>query len=76
MTTQAVHAAMMIHHMNIVGDGDQSDTTDVATARNPGRRMGEAAAPRQKLMICWADLFGSTLVFNLRKVARYGPGVV
>ncbi|MFH7319970.1 flavodoxin family protein [Desulfurivibrio sp. D14AmB] len=58
LTIQAVHAAMMIHDMIIVGDGDhfggtgwanhsdghQGDTTGIATARNLGRRMAEVAA--------------------------------
>ncbi len=57
LTIQAVHAAMMIHDMIIVGDGDhfggaawgnhpdgyQGDTTGIATAKNLGRRMGEIA---------------------------------
>ena len=57
LTIQAVHAAMMIHDMIIVGDGDhfggaawgnhpdgyQGDTTGIATAKNLGRRMGEVA---------------------------------
>lgn len=58
LTIQAVHAAMMIHDMIIVGDGDhfggagwanhpdgyQGDSTGIATARNLGRRMAEVAA--------------------------------
>jgi multimeric flavodoxin WrbA len=58
LTVQAVHAAMMIHDMIIVGDGDhfggaawgnhpdgyEADTTGIATARNLGIRMGEVAA--------------------------------
>jgi len=61
MTIQAVHAAMMIHDMIIVGDGDhfggtawgnhpdgyQSDTVGIATARNLGRRMVEVARMMQ-----------------------------
>ncbi len=57
LTIQAVHAAMMIHDMIIVGDGDhfggaawgnhpdgyQGDTTGIATAKNLGRRMSEVA---------------------------------
>ncbi|MDH3393736.1 MAG: flavodoxin family protein, partial [Desulfobulbaceae bacterium] len=57
LTIQAVHAAMMIHDMIIVGDGDhfggaawgnhpdgfQADTVGIATARNLGRRMAEVA---------------------------------
>ena len=57
LTIQAVHAAMMIHDMIIVGDGDhfggaawanhpggyEGDATGIATARNLGRRMGEVA---------------------------------
>jgi len=57
LTIQAVHAAMMIHDMIIIGDGDhfggtawanhplgyQGDTTGIATARNLGKRMGEVA---------------------------------
>ncbi|MCI5224127.1 MAG: flavodoxin family protein, partial [Candidatus Electrothrix sp. AR4] len=57
LTIQAVHAAMMIHDMIIIGDGDhfggtvwgnhpdgyQADTIGVATARNLGRRMSEVA---------------------------------
>ncbi len=57
LTIQAVHAAMMIHDMIIVGDGDhfggaawgnhpdgyQGDTAGIATAKNLGRRMGEIA---------------------------------
>ncbi|PLX50797.1 MAG: flavodoxin family protein [Desulfobulbaceae bacterium] len=58
LTIQAVHAAMMIHDMIIVGDGDhfggagwanhpdgyQGDSTGIATAKNLGRRMAEVAA--------------------------------
>lgn len=58
LTIQAVHAAMMIHDMIIVGDGEhfggaswgsypdgyQADTVGIATARNLGRRMVEVAA--------------------------------
>ena len=61
LTIQAVHAAMMIHDMIIVGDGDhfggaawanhpdgyQGDTTGIATAKNLGRRMGEVARMMQ-----------------------------
>ncbi|MCI5115449.1 MAG: flavodoxin family protein [Candidatus Electrothrix sp. AX1] len=57
LTVQAVHAAMMIHDMIIVGDGDhfggagwanhpdgyEADTTGIASARNLGIRMGEVA---------------------------------
>lgn len=57
LTIQAVHAAMMIHDMIIVGDGDhfggaawanhpdgyQGDTVGIATAKNLGRRMSEVA---------------------------------
>ena len=57
LTIQAVHAAMMIHDMIIVGDGDhfggaawgnhpdgyESDTVGIATARNLGRRMTDVA---------------------------------
>lgn len=57
LTIQAVHAAMMIHDMIIVGDGDhfggtawanhpdgyQGDTVGIATAKNLGRRMGDVA---------------------------------
>ena len=57
LTIQAVHAAMMIHDMIIVGDGDhfggaawanhpdgyQGDTVGIATAKNLGRRMAEVA---------------------------------
>ncbi len=57
LTIQAVHAAMMIHDMIIVGDGDhfggaawanhpdgyEGDGAGIATARNLGRRMGEVA---------------------------------
>lgn len=57
LTIQAVHAAMMIHDMIIVGDGDhfggaawgnhpdgyQGDTVGIATAKNLGRRMAEIA---------------------------------
>lgn len=62
LTIQAVHAAMMIHDMIIVGDGDhfggaawanhpdgyEGDTTGIATAKNLGRRMGEVARMMQK----------------------------
>jgi multimeric flavodoxin WrbA len=58
LTVQAVHAAMMIHDMIIIGDGDhfggtawgnhpdgyEADTIGIATARNLGGRMGEVAA--------------------------------
>lgn len=61
LTIQAVHAAMMIHDMIIVGDGDhfggtgwanhpdgiQGDTTGIATAKNLGRRMAEVAVMMQ-----------------------------
>ncbi|MDA3786175.1 MAG: flavodoxin family protein [Deltaproteobacteria bacterium] len=61
LTIQAVHAAMMIHDMIIVGDGDhfggagwanhpggyQDDATGIATAKNLGRRMAEVAALMQ-----------------------------
>lgn len=57
LTIQAVHAAMMIHDMVIVGDGDhfggaawgshpdgyEGDAVGIATARNLGRRMSEVA---------------------------------
>ncbi len=57
LTIQAVHAAMMIHDMIIVGDGDhfggaawgnhpegyQNDTTGIDTAKNLGRRITEVA---------------------------------
>lgn len=57
LTIQAVHAAMMIHDMIIVGDGDhfggaawgnhpdgyEGDAVGIATARNLGRRMSEVA---------------------------------
>ncbi|MDH4322087.1 MAG: flavodoxin family protein [Desulfobulbaceae bacterium] len=57
LTIQAVHAAMMIHDMIIVGDGDhfggiawgnhpdgyQGDMVGIATARNLGCRMAEVA---------------------------------
>ncbi len=57
LTIQAVHAAMMIHDMIIVGDGDhfggaawanhpdgyQGDTIGIDTAKNLGRRMVEVA---------------------------------
>jgi len=58
LTIQAVHAAMMIHDMIIVGDGDhfggaawanhpggyETDEVGIATAKNLGRRMVEVAA--------------------------------
>ncbi len=61
LTIQAVHAAMMIHDMIIVGDGDhfggaawanhpdgyQSDTTGISTAKNLGRRIAEVAQMMQ-----------------------------
>ncbi len=61
LTIQAVHAAMMIHDMIIVGDGDhfggaawanhpdgyQGDATGISTARNLGRRMSEVACMLQ-----------------------------
>ena len=61
LTIQAVHAAMMIHDMIIVGDGDhfggaawakhpdgyEGDTIGIATARNLGRRMGEVSLKMQ-----------------------------
>lgn len=57
LTIQAVHAAMMIHDMIIVGDGDhfggaawanhpdgyQGDTTGIATVKNLGKRIAEVA---------------------------------
>ena len=57
LTIQAVHAAMMIHDMIIVGDGDhfggtawanhpdgyQEDTFGITTAKNLGRRMSDVA---------------------------------
>lgn len=62
LTIQAVHAAMMIHDMIIVGDGDhfggaawgnhpdgyESDATGIATAKNLGKRMAEVALMMQK----------------------------
>lgn len=62
LTIQAVHAAMMIHDMIIVGDGDhfggaawanhpdgyEGDTTGVATARKLGKRMVEVACKFQR----------------------------
>lgn len=62
LTIQAVHAAMMIHDMIIVGDGDhfggtgwanhpdgyQGDTAGITTARNLGKRMAEVAALMQE----------------------------
>lgn len=62
LTIQAVHAAMMIHDIIIVGDGDhfggaawanhpdgyEGDTTGIATAKNLGRRMGEVARMMQR----------------------------
>jgi multimeric flavodoxin WrbA len=61
LTIQAVHAAMMIHDMIIVGDGDhfggaawanhpdgyEGDATGISTARNLGRRMSEVACMLQ-----------------------------
>ena len=58
LTIQAVHAAMMIHDMIIVGDGDhfggaawanhkggyKADETGISTAKNLGKRMAEVAA--------------------------------
>ncbi len=57
LTIQAVHAAMMIHDMIIVGDGDhfggaawanhpegyKGDATGISTAENLGKRMSEVA---------------------------------
>jgi multimeric flavodoxin WrbA len=57
LTIQAVHAAMMIHDMVLVGDGDhfggaawanhpngyEGDTVGISTAVNLGRRMCEVA---------------------------------
>lgn len=57
LTIQAVHAAMMIHDMIIVGDGDhfggaawanhpdgyQGDKVGIATAKNLGKRIGDVA---------------------------------
>lgn len=57
LTIQAVHAAMMIHDMILVGDGDhfggiawanhpdgyQGDTVGITTAKNLGKRMSEVA---------------------------------
>lgn len=57
LTLQGVHAAMMIHDMIIVGDGDhfggaawgnhpdgyEADATGIATARKLGKRMAEVA---------------------------------
>jgi multimeric flavodoxin WrbA len=62
LTTQAVHAAMMIHDMIIVGDGDhfggaawanhpdgyKEDKVGISTAENLGRRMAEVACMMQK----------------------------
>ena len=62
LTVQAVHAAMMIHDMIIVGDGDhfggaawanhpegyEADATGISTARNVGIRMGEVAVMLQE----------------------------
>ena len=61
LTIQAVHAAMMIHDMIIVGDGDhfggaawanhpdgyQGDVTGIGTVTNLGRRMAEVACMMQ-----------------------------
>ncbi len=61
LTIQAVHAAMMIHDMIIIGDGDhfggaawgnhpdgyENDTVGIATAQNLGRRMAEVASTMQ-----------------------------
>ncbi len=58
LTIQGVHAAMMIHDMIIVGDGDhfggaawgshpdgyEGDEVGIKTARNLGRRMSEVAS--------------------------------
>lgn len=58
LTMQAVHAAMMIHDMIIVGDGDhfggaawanheggyKADKIGISTAKNLGKRMAEVAA--------------------------------
>lgn len=57
LTIQAVHAAMMIHDMIIVGDGDhfggaawgshpdgyEGDETGISTAKNLGKRISEVA---------------------------------
>lgn len=57
LTIQAVHAAMMIHDMIIVGDGDhfggtawanhpdgyQEDVAGITTAKNVGKRITEVA---------------------------------
>ena len=61
ITIQAVHAAMMIHDMIIVGDGDHfggaawgnhpegyaADKVGIGTAKNLGRRMVEVAGKMQ-----------------------------
>ena len=61
LTIQAVHAAMMIHDMIIVGDGDhfggaawgshpdgyESDEIGISTAKNLGKRMSEVACMMQ-----------------------------
>jgi multimeric flavodoxin WrbA len=61
LTIQAVHAAMMIHDMIIVGDGDHfggaawanhpdgydGDVTGISTAKNLGKRMSEVACMLQ-----------------------------
>ena len=61
LTIQAVHAAMMIHDMIIIGDGDhfggaawgshpdgyEGDATGISTTRNLGRRMSEVACMMQ-----------------------------
>jgi multimeric flavodoxin WrbA len=61
LTIQAVHAAMMIHDMIIVGDGDhfggaawanhpdgyEGDGTGISTAKNLGKRMCEVACMMQ-----------------------------
>ncbi len=62
LTIQAAHAAMMIHDMIIVGDGDhfggtawggnpngyESDEPGIVTAENLGKRMCEVACMMQK----------------------------
>jgi len=61
LTIQAVHAAMMIHDMILVGDGDhfggaawgghpegyEGDAIGISTARNLGKRITEVACMLQ-----------------------------
>lgn len=61
LTIQSVHAAMMIHDMIIVGDGDhfggaawgshpdgyEGDETGITTAKNLGKRISEVACMMQ-----------------------------